>query len=152
MTEFPHSALIPMEATPRITPERAEEVIRLMKANARFPVEPAIVIAVWTGSLVKYLVNDCEAEDTICNLRRASQAAKGSSRLWRTLIRVAEVSGNDVYVVIPAWNSTEKVFVHKPGLPPNIQLQLKAGKRLHAKVNIGAESAADLSFTEWESQ
>lgn len=83
MSEFPHSALEPFEATPRITPAHAEEVIRLIDEIGAFPRSPAIVIAVWTGSLVKYLINDVQATDTIRNLRKAAAREKLARRRKR---------------------------------------------------------------------
>jgi len=71
MTEFPHGALYPIEAIPRITPEHAEEVIRLIDKDSGYEVSPAIIIAVWIGSHVKYLVNDQQVMDTIHNLEKA---------------------------------------------------------------------------------
>lgn len=68
MSEFPHSALTPFEASPRITPEHAAEVIRLIDENGGYPVTPAIIVAVWTGPLVKYLIDDQQVTDTIRNL------------------------------------------------------------------------------------
>ena len=66
---FPQTALNPSEATPRITLEQASEIIRLIDENGNYPTTPAIVIAVWTGGLVKWIVNGVEAEDTIRNLK-----------------------------------------------------------------------------------
>jgi len=79
IAEFPHAALEPREATPRITPEHAAEVIRLVDKDrsGAFPVAPAIVIAVWVGGLVKYLIDDEQATDTIHRLRKAAEAEGG---------------------------------------------------------------------------
>ena len=76
MSEFPHAALNPREATPRITVDHAAEVIRLIEENGRYPVAPAIVIAVWVGGLVKYLIDDQHVEETIRNLREAAAVAE----------------------------------------------------------------------------
>ena len=87
MSEFPHSALNPSEATPRITPAHAEEVIRLIDETGDFPTSPAIVIAVWTGGLVKYLIDDVQATDTIRNLRKAAAREKEPSDKSKRLAR-----------------------------------------------------------------
>lgn len=71
---FPDSALIPPEATPRITLANAAEVCRLIDENSSYACRPAIVIAVWTGGLVKYLIDDGQVEETIRRLRKAAKA------------------------------------------------------------------------------
>jgi len=77
--DFPRGALYPRDATPRITPENAAEVIRLIGNNDCYLETPAIVIAVWTGGLVKYLVDNQQVEETIRRLREvAKSAGKGS--------------------------------------------------------------------------
>ena len=47
-------------------------MIRLIDASKQFPVSPAIVIAVWTGGVVKYLIDDVQVTDTIRNLKNDS--------------------------------------------------------------------------------
>ncbi len=74
MDQFPHAALCPREATPRITPAHAEEVMRLIEENGSYKDRPAIIIAVWVGGLVKYLVDDQQVEETIRNLHEAANA------------------------------------------------------------------------------
>ena len=80
MSEFPHSALNPFEATPRITPEHAKEVIRLIDDSGRYPTTPAIVIAIWTGGLVKYLIDDQQVTDTIRNFREGTASRESGGR------------------------------------------------------------------------
>lgn len=77
MGQFPHESLTPMEATPRIDPNTASKVIELintlrrLKPNSIYGTSPAIVIAVWCGPLVKYLIDEQQCEETIENLSRA---------------------------------------------------------------------------------
>lgn len=78
--EFPSVALGPMEATPRITPERAAELIEALscvKALKDNP-PPAVIVAIWSGALVKYVVNDCEVEDTLLNIAEARREGDDS--------------------------------------------------------------------------
>ena len=74
--DFPHAALKPQDAFPRITPENAGKIMELGRQMielglANIQVTPAIVVAVWQGPLVKYLVDDQQAEATIENLHKA---------------------------------------------------------------------------------
>ena len=74
--DFPHAALLPFDATPRITPEHAQKVADLVDqvrelGIGEFGPRPAIVVAVWQGALVKYLVDDRQVEETIQNLHKA---------------------------------------------------------------------------------
>lgn len=71
---FPHAALMPVETVPRITPEHAAEVIAAIKTRADlYPSGAAIIIAVWQGALVKYLIDDQQVCET---LRRFHKGAK----------------------------------------------------------------------------
>jgi hypothetical protein len=65
----------------------------------------------------------------------------------RTLIRVVEVSGAGMSLVIPAWNPNEEVK-----LPwKKVQIRyLQAGDRFHAYVNIGVEDKSQLVLDTWE--
>jgi hypothetical protein len=75
-----------------------------------------------------------------------------SRRPWRTLVRVEEVFPNDeyCYVVIPAWNTESKIRLLFKDLPVKLRRTAKAGMRLHAKVNIGAEKPEEVYFDAWE--
>lgn len=56
----------------------AKRIIKLMPLHIHYvepyfgdggyPVTPAIIVAVWTGPLVKYLIDDQQVTDTIRNL------------------------------------------------------------------------------------
>jgi len=83
--DFPHAALTPFQASPRITPEQAEQLLVLserLKAIGKGGQEsaPAIMVAFFCQSgLVKYVVNSAEAADTLRNMERAlAAAAKGA--------------------------------------------------------------------------
>ena len=74
MTRFPNAALETAETVPRITPEHAAELIELIeRMDESYLFGAAILVAVWTnkGALVKYLIDDQQARETIGNLRRA---------------------------------------------------------------------------------
>ncbi len=79
MNPFPNSALLPREATPRITLEHAAEAIQAINKSGLYPTAPAIVIAVWTESLVKYLIDDEQVTETIRRLGEAAKEAGGDS-------------------------------------------------------------------------
>jgi len=71
-------------------------------------------------------------------------------RPWRTLVRVESVTDASASVVLPAWNSRKPVTVFLNDLPADVRSRFAAGFRCHAHVNIGADNAADLRFTDWE--
>lgn len=69
----------------------------------------------------------------------------------RTLVRVVEVNDLDCKVVLPGFDGArEHIPVLRDQIPPDIWILFKVDKRLHAKVNIGAECAEDLMFSDWE--
>jgi hypothetical protein len=74
------------------------------------------------------------------------------TKLWRTLIRVADIIDTSCYVVIPAWNSFEWVYINMSNIPENIRPLLCRGKRLHAEVNIDEEDKGNLKFENWEKE
>ena len=75
-----------------------------------------------------------------------------SRRPWRTLVRVEEVEAEweYFYVVISGWSSREKIRISFDDLPCNFRSLVKAEKRFHAQVNVGAENHEDLYFDSWE--
>ncbi len=75
-----------------------------------------------------------------------------SRKPWRTLIRVEEIDSDRVYlyVVIPGWNTQKKIRLYLDNFPKVIREVIQEDMRLHAQVNIGAETYEDLYFDEWE--
>lgn len=76
-----------------------------------------------------------------------------SRRVWRTMVRVEEVSDGTykyVYVVVPGWEPKEVIGLPFADIPDAVQALVKPDARLYAKVNLGAESYEDLFFDEWE--
>lgn len=77
-------------------------------------------------------------------------------RPWRTLVRVDDVvlDGPRRWfgAVIPAWEPNEVVRVWLDHLPPEIQVRIAPDVRLHAQVNLGAESYEELYIYNWELQ
>lgn len=73
-----------------------------------------------------------------------------SRELSRTLVRVTRVKPLHFYVIVPGWNPRQRVRVPFGGLPLQIRPLITAGKRLHARVNVGCEEAGDLVFANWE--
>jgi CheY-like chemotaxis protein len=65
-------------------------------------------------------------------------------RPWRSLIRVEEISSDakSVYIVIPSWDSKEKIRLPISIFPVRDKQIL--GMRFFAQVNIGAENYTDL--------
>ena len=74
-----------------------------------------------------------------------------SRRPWRTLIRVDDADNVFAYLIVPAWNPQRVVRLLLSEIPTIIRQRIESGQeRFHAKVNIGAEQAEDLYFTDWE--
>ena len=90
------------------------------------------------------------------SLRRCQDELQGVfhpvRRAWRTLVRVDDVSqdGRYCHVIVPAWNPHQAIRIYFEDIPPNLLLKLRTGLRVHARVNIGAESFEDVYFDEWE--
>jgi CheY-like chemotaxis protein len=78
-----------------------------------------------------------------------------SRRLWRTLVRVEDIESEDkprfFYVVVPAWDPKTGLRLRFADLPDDIREVIKPGKRLHARVNVGAEDQEEVYFQDWES-
>ena len=75
-------------------------------------------------------------------------------RSWRTLVRVdhVEPEGRWFYAVVPSWHVRTKVMIDYDALPREFHDLVEPGRRFHAAVNTGAESAQDLFFDSWESE
>ena len=80
MREFPHATLRATDAYPRISGETAQKIMDAVEAMMKYPQEegankfsasPAIRIAVFDGPLVRWIVNDHEAQDTLERLEEA---------------------------------------------------------------------------------
>ena len=76
----------------------------------------------------------------------------GKTKIWRTLLRIEDIDESYVYLVIPAWEPKEVVRLRLDDIPDHIQKCFGQQARLHARVNIGAESAEHLRFDAWESE
>ena len=81
--------------------------------------------------------------------------SRPQDRMWRALVRVVErmdyaTEGYCVKVVVPAWHPTALHRVSLASVPPEIARTMHAGKRLYAKVNIGAPAQDLLRFIGWE--
>ena len=76
------------------------------------------------------------------------------TRPWRTQVHVVSVDYAEpaMYVQLPGWTSDEVVKLSLDVLPWKVRLQLHQGFRCHARVNIGADDAADLTFAGWEAE
>ena len=68
----------------------------------------------------------------------------------RTLVRVEDVDQDNAYVVLPGWNPQEVIRLARGAISSAVHSYLRAGARLHAKVNIGAERQEELYFDQWE--
>ena len=72
------------------------------------------------------------------------------------LIRIeevdADVNAGFLYFVVPSWSLNDVVSLKLSELPRPVLQAAVRGKRLHAQVNIGAESDVDLYFDAWETE
>lgn len=71
-------------------------------------------------------------------------------RPWRALIRIQNIEGHYVYVIVPAWSSIEGLRLFRRDIPEPIASRLAPGFRCHAYVNLGATRQEDLFFSKWE--
>ena len=76
------------------------------------------------------------------------------TRPWRTQIHVISVDYAipEMYIQIPGWTSDEVIKLSLGVLPWKVRLQLHQDFRCHAMVNLGADDAADLTFSDWEAE
>lgn len=84
-------------------------------------------------------------------------ALSASNRRQATLVRVTSVNASDgaVKAVLPGWNPDEEFIIS--GVPAHILTALEAANpsdpdpaRVTAWVNLGASSAEELEFSDWE--
>jgi hypothetical protein len=78
---------------------------------------------------------------------------------WRTLVRIEEVVDDPpgietCYATIPGWRPDEVTTLRVNDLPDEVQrvIRTTGAPRLHARVNIGAETQEELFFTDWETE
>ena len=89
-------------------------------------------------------------------LRRCQEELAGSvhpaREPWRTLVRVhaGPTDAGYCHVIVPAWNANQAIRLYLEDLPDMIRPRMTTGARLHAKVNIGADSFEEVYFDEWE--
>lgn len=89
----------------------------------------------------------------LCIQESAGQYAI-ARRPWRTLVRVVELEkpGGYFYVVVPGWNSEQKIRTYFEDVPEDVRPLIEPGRRLFAQVNIGAENSDELYFYNWGSK
>ncbi len=69
----------------------------------------------------------------------------------RTLVRVVEIDDSTCQVVLPGFDGARQhIPLSRSQVPPDIWALFQPGKRLHARVNIGAADIEDLVFFSWE--
>lgn len=72
------------------------------------------------------------------------------TRPWRTLLRAILVTPTHVQVAIPAWDWDVPIALRLDSLPVELVALLAPDYLFYARVNIGAEFAADLRFSDFE--
>jgi len=74
------------------------------------------------------------------------------TRPWRTLVHVISVdyAAAEFWFEIPGWESDEVICRSLDILPRKVLLQIHQDFRCHARVNLGADTSADLTFSDWE--
>lgn len=75
---------------------------------------------------------------------------EASRRPWRTLVRVADIdeSRRYFYVVVPGWDTEQKIRVYFEDTPKDVSDLVQLGQRFHAIANVGATSPDELYFTD----
>lgn len=70
--------------------------------------------------------------------------------MWRSLVRVVANYDDSLIVVVPGWEPNVHVTINKANVPAHVR-ELEPGTRCYARVNLGAESLAELQLAEpWE--
>lgn len=75
------------------------------------------------------------------------------NKLWRTLVRIESFNAENIYFVLPGWNSDIKLSLSRNELPKDINNNLDSVDlpyRLHVKCNIGNENSAELIYSDCE--
>jgi hypothetical protein len=72
------------------------------------------------------------------------------TKLFRTLLRVVIFDGNDVVVMIPAWDWHSAVRFKFSMIPEHLREKAVRATHLMAMVNIGAIDSKDLRFEDFE--
>lgn len=79
---------------------------------------------------------------------------QGVTRPYRVLLRVRAIEGKEgakvVEVVVPSWDPEQVVRIPVTLLPEDIASRVIADMRLFAEVNIGAQRAEELHFSNFE--
>ena len=82
-----------------------------------------------------------------------TQGPQPTRRPWRTQVHVQEVENEGansmVYVEIPGWSS-EVIRLRLRDIPDPVRSKFVSDYRCHANVNIGAETADEIFFADWE--
>jgi hypothetical protein len=71
-------------------------------------------------------------------------------RPWRAMIRVVRIEDNNLWVVLPGWDSEQEIQINKNAFPKKIHKLIKPEARFFAKVNTGADTQSELYFTDFE--
>ena len=72
-------------------------------------------------------------------------------RPWRAQVRVIDsIDDGYFHVVVSGWKPDMKLRVYHEDVPDALRSKIWPGQRLHAQINTGAETAADLYFFDWE--
>jgi len=74
-----------------------------------------------------------------------------STRPWRALVVISHLTEREAVLRIPGFSGEAPILIERGVLPPDIQSAFEGGQEyFHAQVNIGAEEASDLVFSDWE--
>ncbi len=107
-----------------------------------------------------YSPDQLDTDAIISGFKRCFMEFEGSfapsRKPWRTLVRVEEMEPEGAkgyfYVVLPGWSLKQAVRLRLADVPTSIRSVIKPGSRLHAQVNVGAETQHELYFDAWEQQ
>ena len=75
-----------------------------------------------------------------------------STRRWRSLVILVRLKRSTAILRVPSFSGQKPIVVKRSIIPDLIQeaWSYKGNWVFHAQVNIGAEQASDLVFSEWE--
>lgn len=108
---------------------------------------------------IPVLINpgDLTPDTIVDGIRQCIEEFRGNFREerqpWRTMVRIEDImkedSGEYFYFFLPTWDAQTPFRLPLSELPESLR-PVKLPHRLHAYVNLGADSAEELFFERWE--
>lgn len=96
-------------------------------------------------SLKERLLANPKVKDEYDKLAKEFQKVRNDIK-HRALVRIVEIKGSSINVVVPAYDVNEVICLPISFFPTEIKSELEVGMRFFSLVNLGAKSKEDLVF------